>query len=112
MSNLLNATRSMMRDAVTITNPSAGTDAHGNAVADFTASAPSRVRGRLAPQSTADGGPGRDARTVTVTLYLLPSAPIRAESRVTVRGRTYEVVGEPQLWAGAGWEVSLRSVAG
>lgn len=102
----------LLTEEVGILNPEQVADGHGNAVSSFEAAEPTVVAGRFAPQSTSDGEPGRDARSTTGVLYLAPDAPIRAESRVIIGEHQYEVVGQPALWAGAGWEVTLRSVVG
>lgn len=51
----------------------------------------------------------RNAVTSGFTLYMPVTADVTAASRVTVRGDTYDVLGEPAAWRSpfTGWEPGL-----
>lgn len=51
----------------------------------------------------------RNAVTSGFTLYLSPDSTITARKKVGVRGKVYDVLGEPALWRSpfTGWEPGL-----
>lgn len=61
---------------------------------------------------------GRGSVTTSPTLYAPTEADIRASDRVVVRGRTWQVDGDPALWMhpmtgwAAGLVVNLKGVEG
>jgi len=63
----------------------------------------------VAVEPRPSGEPLQDARnqvTSGFTLYMPTGTPISSRNRVTVRGVTYEVLGEPAEWASpfTGWQ--------
>jgi hypothetical protein len=70
------------------------------------------------PGGTSEVLDGRMAVITRPTLYLPPGADVRASDRVVVRGRTYDVGGEPAVWTNPysattkGVVVPLGEVAG
>lgn len=62
--------------------------------------------------TAAEDHDGRSRVTDQFELYLPPGADITAADRARVRGNVYEVLGEPQVWEGAGVVAFVRRVAG
>lgn len=59
--------------------------------------------------------PVQDARNAVVsgfTLYLPADADVTAADRMVVRGNTYDVLGEPASWLGAGLVVQVGRTEG
>lgn len=59
--------------------------------------------------------PVQDARNAVVsgwTLYLSPGADVTAVDRMDVRGRVYQVLGDPAAWADAGLVVQVGLTEG
>lgn len=66
----------------------------------------------VAVEPRPSGEPLQDARnqvTSGFTLYMPAGTAITAQNRVTVRGETYDVLGEPAEWRNpfTGWEPGL-----
>lgn len=66
----------------------------------------------VAVEPRPSGGPLQDARnqvTSGLTLYMPAGTGITAQNRVTVRGVTYDVLGEPAVWRSpfTGWEPGI-----
>ena len=89
-------------------------DAHGNPVPSFAASVEVGIW-RFDPGGTSEPRlPGQD-RVITEPTIYLPVAGIGANDHVSVRGKRYEVVGNPADWRNgdfAGLVVGLRLVEG
>lgn len=62
---------------------------------------PSREAGLSSEQVQTDG-----------TIYAPPDTVVYATDRLRVRGQVYSVVGQPQVWAGFGVVIVLRSYVG
>lgn len=100
--------------------PVARTDRYGNVVADWAGAGSALIAGcALAPRVAGEErGHGRQGVVVGWTLFAPPDADIAPTDRVVVRGRTYEVDGEPAVWtspfagAAGGVEIALRRVDG
>lgn len=59
--------------------------------------------------------PVQDARNAVVsgfTLYLPEDSDVTARDRMVVRGVTYDVLGDPAAWLGAGMVVQVGRVEG
>lgn len=54
----------------------------------------------------------RNAVTSGFTLYLPTDADVTARDRMRVRGRVYDVLGDPTLWLGAGVVVQVGTTEG
>lgn len=70
----------------------------------------------LAPaEPRPSGEPVQDARNAVTsgyTLYLPESSDVTSKDRMRVRDRTYDVLGEPAVWAGAGMVVQCSAQEG
>ena len=70
----------------------------------------------LAPaEPRPSGEPVQDARNAIVsgfTLYLPEGSDVTSRDRVRVRGRVYNVLGEPAVWTGAGVVVQTEAQEG
>lgn len=70
----------------------------------------------LAPaEPRPSGEPVQDARNAVTsgwTLYLPASADVTSADRMVVRGETYNVLGEPASWLGAGLVVQVDRTEG
>lgn len=90
------------------------TDLHGNPVDSWSAGSSVGIW-RFSPGGTSEPlRPGQD-RVITEPTIYLPPASIGAHDRVTVRGRLYEVAGDPADWVDGsfqGWVIELRKVDG
>jgi hypothetical protein len=54
----------------------------------------------------------RNAVTSGFTLYLPAGTPVGSRNQVTVRGQTYDVLGEPAVWANRGVVVQVGHTKG
>ena len=104
----------MKREPVTrLRRTQSGTDSYGDPIYTETSTA-------IAPALFAPGGPqeplepGREPVVMAPTLYWPNEWPdVIASDRLTVRGVTFEIVGQPQDWRGTrvgGLTVSLHAV--
>lgn len=59
-----------------------------------------------------DHGANRQATITSYDLYLPAGTDITAADRVTVRGDTFDVDGEPAVWADSGIVATVKRVAG
>lgn len=72
----------------------------------------------FAPQSTSEDNDGRTAVLVGARLYLPAGTILGSTDRVVIRGATYELDGEPSIWADPfgsgldGIEAQVRKVEG
>jgi hypothetical protein len=106
-------------DTITVHRPTFGADRYGD-TATVTAWTDHTVdRCRLAFTGSSDRtDTGRDGSFTTATLYAPPGADIAARDEITVRGKRYQIDGEPGEWrpvAGTlpgGTEVRLRRAVG
>jgi head-tail adaptor len=87
-------------ETVTVLRPTTTTNRNGDAVAVWTSPTETDVeRVAVAPTTSAEDDNQRIAGvTVGLTLYMPATADVTPTDRVTVRGSTYEVVGEVEPW--------------
>lgn len=79
-----------------VTRGVTGQDSDGNDVYGETTTA---TWGVFAPEGSAESVQARDAVTTTPRFFLAPDAPVpSATDRLTVRGVTYDIDGEPQVF--------------
>jgi hypothetical protein len=83
-------------------------DRYGNETTDWSAPTVVDVAGvGVEPRPSSE--PAQDARNAVTdgfTLYLPPGSVVTPQNRVSVRGGTYSVLGEPAVWRSpfTGWE--------
>lgn len=85
-------------------------DAHGNPVESFGAGVPVDGWGFDPGGSVESYGPGRNATVTTPTLFRQATDFIPGRrDRCVVRGKTYQVDGEPAVWRSplTGWEPGI-----
>lgn len=96
-------------ETVTVIRP-AGRDRYGDETGTATefelagclfAPGPSREAGLSSEQVQTDG-----------TIYAPPDTVVLATDRLRIRDQIYSVVGQPQVWAGFGVVIVLRSYIG
>lgn len=100
--------------------PVGALDDYGNPVDDWAVATSTLIAGcALAPRYEAEsGGADNPAVIVGFQLYAPPGSDIRATDRITVRGATFEVQGQPGEWSNPftgvdfGVEVALSRVEG
>ena len=104
-------------ETMTFAAPDETTDDYGNPVADW--SDPETVAGPgclFAPKASGEIGTDGVAVRTFGTVYAPGGTVVTSEYRITVRGLTFEVVGEPMLWANGygrtGWEIQVAQVVG
>lgn len=96
-------------ETIAVLTPGSTSDPYSGATQDdWTSPSSTSVTG-VAVEPRPSGEPLQDARnqvTSGFTLYLPPGTAITARNRVTVRGETYNVVGEAADWRSpfTGWE--------
>lgn len=66
----------------------------------------------FAPVGSSESSDGARQVDTHAQLYAPLDSPIRSTSQVVARGDRYEVVGNPQVWAGESMVISLRLVTG
>ena len=100
-----------LRATATTTNPYST-----ETVPDWTQAPAELPLETLAPaEPRPSGEPVQDARNAVVsgyTLYLRTDADVSAQDRMRVRGGTYQVLGDPADWLGAGLVVQVERVEG
>lgn len=74
---------------------------------DITTIAPAEPRPTSEPVQEA-----RNSVTSGFTLYLPIEADVTARDRMRVRGRVYDVLGDPAVWLSAGLVVQVGATAG
>lgn len=84
-----------------------GTDWTSPDELDITTLVPAEPRPSSEPVQEA-----RNAVTSGFTLYLPNNADVTARDRMRVRGRVYDVLGDPALWLGAGVVVQVGVTEG
>lgn len=106
-------------ETVDVYRPTTSADRYGNDAPTYGATADHSETGvAVEPTSTSEVNDGRTAVTDGVTLYMPAGADVEPSDHLTVRGATYEVVGEPAVWTNAalpglaGVVVQARRVAG
>ena len=89
----------MIGETIGVIRPTVETDRYGDTTTVYGTAVTHRIR-RCAfdPGGTSEIHDGRTAVITRPTLYLPPRADIRPTDRVVVRGKTYEVGGEPAVW--------------
>jgi hypothetical protein len=89
----------MIGEPVGVIRPTTETDRYQNVVLVYGDTATHTI-GHCAfdPGGTNEVLDGRTAVITRPTLYLPPDADLRASDRVVVRGRTFDVDGEPAVW--------------
>lgn len=86
----------ILPDSVTVKRAAPTTDVYGNVTSSWTSPTTATYPGRLVQASSFETlGTDRDAVRTSARLYLNASADLRSRDRVTVAGKTWEVVGEP-----------------
>lgn len=96
-------------ETVTVLTAGSTSDPYSGATQENWASPTSVSVGGVAVEPRPSGEPLQDARNQVVsgfTLYFPAQTTITARNRVTVRGATYKVVGDPAEWQSpfTGWE--------
>lgn len=86
----------MLRQDVSVINPTTTTDDYGNVVPSWGSGTPEK--GLVEPGVSTEVTVGRDTVVADARAFLAPDSAITALSRVIAAGRTYEVVGQPGLW--------------
>lgn len=108
-------------ESVTILTPATTTNRYGRTTVDpdWGNATSTVVEGCLfAPTSTSEDNDGRTAVVTGARLYLPTGTAITAADRVTIRGTTYELDGDPSVWADPfgqgldGIEAPVRKVTG
>jgi uncharacterized Zn-binding protein involved in type VI secretion len=81
-------------------------DAHGNPIVTFADAVTVEGCGFAPGGSQELYGPGRNPVTSVPQLYCPPGTVVTSRSRVTVRGKLYQVDGDPAEWRSpfTGWE--------
>lgn len=99
-------------ETVQVLTAGTSTDPYSNEnAADWTSPSSVDVTG-VAVEPRPSGEPLQDARnqvTSGFTLYMPPGTTITPQNRVSVRGVTYDVLGEPAEWTNpfTGWEPGI-----
>ena len=109
----------MNGEAVTVLQPGTDTDRYNNTILDWSDPGSTVVPGcQVDPGTSTEVLDGRDAVVSTITVYMPPGTAVTCLDRLTVRGGTYEVVGDPATWvtprtgAVKGLVVSAKRVTG
>lgn len=106
----------MQTETVTRLRAGTVTDPYSNEASEDWTSPTSLAIETLAPaEPRPSGEPLEDARNSVVsgfTLYLPTDADVTARDRMTVRGDTYDVLGDPALWLGKGIVVQVGRTEG
>lgn len=105
-------------ETVSVIRPTESTDRYGNTARTYS-TADHTITGCAAePTSTSEVNDGRTSVTDGINLYMPAGSDLLPSDRVTLRGATYEVQGEPAVWSNpltpdvAGIVATLRRVAG
>lgn|SRR5690606_4615484 len=97
------------------------TDRYGQAVYDWPLPGVDVPSCAIAPSAGSEPEPlavGRESVTALLTVYMPFGAPVTSVDRLIVRGKLYQVVGEPSAWRNPysgvelGTEVKLERVEG
>lgn len=106
----------LLRQDIQIITPATGTDDYGNTTFDWVNATSVTVKGWIQQATSTEVSVGRDTVVADHTLFLHATAVITAYARVWHDGRTFEVVGLPDVMdrpaAGHHLEVHLRSIDG
>lgn len=107
-------------ETITILTPDTTTNRYGRTTTDpdWSGATETTAVGLFAPQSSLEDNDGRAAVSTEARIYLPAGTTITAACRVEARGDTYEVIGDPSVWADPfggnvdGIEIQIRKVAG
>lgn len=89
----------MIGEAVGVIRPTTETDRYGDTTLVYGDTVTHTIRHcAFDPGGTSEVLDGRTAVITRPTLYLPPGADLEASDRVVIRGRTYEVGGQPAVW--------------
>lgn len=102
----------------TVTRLRAGTTTDpysGEPVADWATSTELDITTIVPAEPRPSSEPVQEARNAVTsgfTLYLPSDADVTARDRMRVRGRVYDVLGDPAVWLGAGVVVQVGATEG
>lgn len=105
-------------DTETVTRLRAGTTTDpysGEEAADWTSPTEHDITTVAPAEPRPSGEPVQEARNAVTsgfTLYLPADEDVTARDRMRVRGRVYDVLGDPALWLGAGLVVQVGATEG
>lgn len=105
-------------EPIVILSPGSDVDEYGNPVADWTDPTRTETHGLIAPKMGGEIGTEGTPVKGDAVVYLRggASVSVSAGDRIAAREQTFEVVGDPLLWANGfgitGWEVPVVKVVG
>lgn len=106
----------MIGEVVTRLRAGSSTDPYsGQPAEDWAAPAEQEITTLAPAEPRPSSEPVQDARNAVTsgfTLYLPTGSDVTARDRMTVRGVTYDVLGEPADWTGAGLVVQVGRTEG
>ena len=89
----------MIGETVTIHHPSGGGNIGTDGEASVATYTPVAVAGcAVAPGNTTENNALQVTVEVAFTIYLPPGSVVESDARMVVRGDTFEVVGQPEVW--------------